>query len=70
MIQDSIAGQQAYAHTNPAQDLGDDMYCHMHVLRDVVTFSWGDEITPTTEGSLITKTYEYIIPDMKIQYPL
>ena len=63
MIQDSIAGQQAYAHTNPAQDLGDDMYCHMHVLRDVVTSSWGDEITPTTEGSLITKTYEYIIPD-------
>lgn len=63
MVQDSIAGQQAYAHTNPAQDLGDDMYCHMHVLRDVVTADWGDEIAPTTEGSLITKTYEYIIPD-------
>lgn len=63
MIQDSIAGQQAYAHTNPAQDLGDDMYMHMHVLRDVITADWGDEISPTTEGSLITKTYEYIIPD-------
>ena len=35
----------------------------MHVLRDVVTADWGDEISPTTEGSLITKTYEYIIPD-------
>ena len=64
MLQDSIAGQQAYGHTNPAQDLGDDMYCHMHVLRDVVTSSWGDAITPTTEGSLVKKTYEYSIPEI------
>lgn len=63
MVQDSIAGQQAYGNTNPAQDLGDGLYCHMHVLRDVLTADWGDEITPTTEGSLITKTYEYNIPD-------
>ncbi len=64
MVQDSIAGQQAYAQTNPEQHLGDDMYCHMHVLRDVVTADWGDEIAPTTEGSLITKTYEYEIPEI------
>ena len=64
MVQDSIAGQQAYGHTNPAQDLGDDLYCHMHVLRDVVTSSWGDEIAPTTQGSLVTKTYEYEIPEI------
>ena len=63
MVQDSIAGQQAYGNTNPAQDLGNDLYCHMHVLRDVVTSDWGDEIAPTTEGALITKTYEYNIPD-------
>lgn len=63
MVQDSIAGQQAYGDTNPAQDLGNDLYCHMHVLRDVVTADWGDEIALTTEGTLITKTYEYNIPD-------
>lgn len=64
MIQDSIVGQQAYAQNNPDQDLGDDMYCHMHVLRDVVTPAWGDEISPTTEGTLVTKTYEYVIPEI------
>lgn len=63
MVQDSIVGEQAYAVLNPEQDLGDDMYCHMHVLRDVVTADWGDVISPTTQGSLVTKTYEYIIPD-------
>lgn len=63
MVQDSIVGQQAYANTNPDQYLGDEMYCHMHVLRDVVTADWGDEIAPTTAGSLLTKTYEYNIPD-------
>ena len=64
MLQDSIIGQQAYANTNPAQYMGDDQYCHMHVLRDVVTADWGDAITPTTQGSLVTKTYEYKIPEI------
>ena len=64
MLQDSIIGQQAYAETNPAQHMGGDMYCHMHVLRDVVTADWGDEIAPTTQGSFITKTYEYKIPEI------
>ena len=64
MVQDSIIGQQAYANTNPEQYMGDDMYCHLHVLRDVVTEDWGDEIAPTTAGSLVTKTYEYTIPEI------
>lgn len=64
MLQDSIIGQQAYAETNPAQYMGGDQYCHMHVLRDVVTADWGDEIAPTVQGTLITKTYEYKIPEI------
>mgnify|MGYP002509344959 CR=1 FL=1 len=44
--------------------MGDGQYCHMHVLRDVVTSSWRDEIAPTTQGSLVTKTYEYGIPEI------
>lgn len=63
MLQDSIVGQQAYADTNPAQYLGDDNYCHMHVLRDAITADWGDAISPTTEGSFIKKIYQYTIPD-------
>ncbi len=64
MLQDSIVGQQAYGNTNPEQDMGNDLYCHMHVLRDVVTSDWGDELTPTTQGSLVKKTYEYKIPEI------
>ena len=64
MLQDSIIGEQAYAETNPAQYMGGDLYCHMHVLRDVVTADWGNAIAPTTQGSFITKTYEYKIPEI------
>ena len=38
-------------------------YVHMHVLRDIVTSVWGDAISPTTQGTLITRTYQYQIPE-------
>ncbi|MBR6438771.1 MAG: Omp28-related outer membrane protein [Bacteroidales bacterium] len=63
MLQDSILGSQSGMTSNPAQVVGN-QYCHMHILRDVITESaWGDEIAPTTQGTLITKTYEYQIPE-------
>ena len=61
MMQDSIMGDQVGADYNSEQVI-EGQYCHMHVLRDVVTSTWGDEIAPTTAGTLITKTYEYSIP--------
>ena len=64
MLQDSIIGEQAYANTNPAQYMGGDQYCHMHVLRDVVTADWGDIVAPTLQGTFLTKTYEYEIPEI------
>ena len=63
MSQDSILGSQAGAETfNPQQMIGD-QYVHMHTVRDYITETWGDEITTTTAGSLITKTYTYQIPE-------
>ena len=64
MLQDSILGSQAdYGNYNPTQWLNG-QYVHMHILRDVITPSaWGDAISPTTQGTLITKTYEYPIPE-------
>lgn len=63
MLQDSILGSQSdYADGNPGQWIGE-QYVHMHVLRDIVSESvWGDPISPTSHGTLITKTYEYQIP--------
>ena len=63
MSQDSILGSQAGAETfNPQQMIGD-QYVHMHTVRDYITETWGYEITTTTAGSLITKTYTYQIPE-------
>ena len=62
MLQDSIMGSQSGMSSNPSQVIGS-QYCHMHILRDMVTPTWGEAITPTTQGTLITKTYEYQIPE-------
>lgn len=63
MIQDSILGSQSGGSSyNPDQMLGN-QYVHMHTLRDIITDTWGDEIAPTTANTLITKTYEYEIPE-------
>ncbi len=61
MLQDSILGSQSGNYYNPSQMLNG-QYVHQHVLRDVITSTWGDEISPTTAGSLITKNYTYQIP--------
>jgi len=65
MLQDSILGSQAdYGNYNPTQWLNG-QYVHMHILRDVISSSaWGDPISPTTQGTLITQTYEYTIPEV------
>ena len=66
MLQDSILGSQSdYGNYNPTQWIGNE-YCHMHILRDVVnsTSAWGDPISPTTQGTLITRTYTYEIPEV------
>jgi hypothetical protein len=64
MLQDSILGSQSdYGNYNPTQWLNG-QYVHMHIFRDAVTPSaWGEAISPTTAGTLITKTYEYLIPE-------
>ncbi len=63
MLQDSILGSQAdYGNYNPTQWIGN-QYVHMHTLRDIITTNaWGDAISPTTQGTLITRTFEYEIP--------
>ena len=64
MLQDSILGSQSGGSTwNPTQMING-QYVHMHVLRDMVTPTWGEVITPTTQGTLITKTYEYQLPEV------
>jgi hypothetical protein len=37
-------------------------YPHMHRLVHMLTGIWGDDITTTTQGTFIDRTYSYIIP--------
>lgn len=61
MLQDDIVGSQQGGNTNPDQYING-QYHHYDVFRDVITPTWGDPISPTTSGSLITKSYTYNIP--------
>ncbi|MBR1514932.1 MAG: Omp28-related outer membrane protein [Bacteroidales bacterium] len=63
MTQDSILGSQSGGSTyNPEQMIGS-QYVHMHVFRDMITPTWGEVISPTTQGTLITRTYTYEVPE-------
>jgi hypothetical protein len=37
-------------------------YDHKHIMRHLITGQWGDKITQTTKGTVVTKTYKYIVP--------
>lgn len=65
MLQDSILGSQSGGATwNPSQMING-QYVHMHILRDIIQESaWGEAISPTTQGTLITREYVYEIPEI------
>ena len=65
MVQDSIIGAQSdYGNYNPGGWVATGQYAHMHALRDIITTNlWGDEVAPTTQGSLVTFNYTYEIPE-------
>lgn len=37
-------------------------YDHVNVLRGFLTPLWGDEVTTTTQGTLVTRTYSFTVP--------
>lgn len=55
LIQDSIYGPQTGGGAG-------NNYRHMHMLRHLITGQWGDAVTTTTAGSLVTRTYTYTVP--------
>lgn len=69
LLQDYIYGYQSGASSNPDQVDGN-YYVHMHALRDLITGQWGEEITTTTQGSFVEKTYTYTIPEAVRDIPV
>ncbi len=62
LIQDSIFGPQSGGGAG-------NNYCHMHMLRHFITGQWGDEITTTTQGSLVNRIYTYVVPESYTNIP-
>ncbi len=55
LIQDSIYGPQSGGNAG-------NNYRHMHMLRHLITGQWGEEVTTTTQGTLVTRNYTYVVP--------
>jgi hypothetical protein len=45
-------------------------YNHMHRLIHMITGQWGEEITTTTAGTFVSKTYTYAIPEHLNNIPI
>lgn len=63
LIQNDIKGPQFSSWFNPDAITPDGAYMHQHMLRDMITGQWGEEITSTSTGSFIDKTYIYTVPE-------
>jgi len=61
VLQNNVVGPQGSGSTNPSQSLPNGMYNHMHMLRDLITGQWGEDI-PVTATPFISKTYTYTAP--------
>ncbi len=57
LLQDGILGPQA------GGDMEDE-YVHNHVLRAMLTPTWGDTVSVSGVGTYVKKHYEYDVPDM------
>ena len=44
------------------QSGGGSNYVHNHIMRNLLTGQWGETIMTTTQGTLVTRSYSYIVP--------
>lgn len=62
LLQSGVEGPQTGSSANPAQVLPNGNYIHNHILRHLLTGQWGESITTTSQGTLVTKQYTYTVP--------
>lgn len=62
LLQNNVFGSQSGAQNYYPENVVNGYYRHMHMLRDLLTGQWGEEITTIGEGTLVTRTYRYAIP--------
>jgi len=63
LVQNNIIGPQSnYGEYNAEYITEDGQYRHMHMLRDLITGQWGEELTDLSANTLLERTYTYQIP--------
>ena len=62
MLQNNVMGPQSGATNFYPEMVVNGQYRHMHMLRDLITGQWGEEITTIGNSTLVTRTYNYTIP--------
>ena len=62
IIQDNVLGPQSGGSLNPTQMVGN-LYKHNDMLRHLITGQWGETINTISQGTLVEKTYQYVIPE-------
>ncbi len=63
LLQNDVKGPQWGTWYNPDQLNASGLYRHQHMLRDIITDTYGMAISPTTSGTLIEETITYTIPE-------
>lgn len=63
ITQDNVLGSQVGATTWYPEMMVGNQYRHMHMLRHLITGQWGETISTIAPGTLVEKTYEYVIPE-------
>lgn len=61
VLQSNVMGQQTGGQTNYPEMMENGLYRHNHMLRDMLTGTWGVAI-PATQGTFIDTTINYTIP--------
>lgn len=62
ITQDNVLGSQVGASTWYPEMMVGNQYLHMHMLRHLITGQWGETINDIEQGTLVERTYEYVIP--------
>lgn len=69
LLQDSVLGPQsnygAQVQGSPYNSdyvTDEGLYYHMHMLRDLLTGQWGEQITTVDSGTFVSRDYTYTLP--------